>query len=409
MFTSPPTSVARPRRARRDLAAAALALLLGLAPSPAGAEDPAAEATETAKDGLLEATEEETRLLEALTTIEADRDRLDAEVGTLEEQLFSAEDLLVRAEERLGVATAGLATLERRLELTSTRLDQAVALLQEQAVDAYVSGGSAAVVVSEYLGADNLRELGAAEEYVDVVVEHQNAIVEEVGALEEEVARLTDEAEEARLEAAEARNAAEERRDGARAARDATASRRSEAQAAADSQQLLLAEVRARKAIYEAELAAQAAVSSSLRLLLTEYQEGQVVAPATTGLLTAPLPDAEVTSGYGYRVHPIFGDVRLHMGLDLSASSGTPIHASAGGTVVVAGPQGGYGNAVVVDHGGALATLYAHQSLIEVQVGDVVVTGDVVGLVGSTGNSTGPHLHFEVRVLGTPVDPLAYL
>ena len=99
---------------------------------------------------------------------------------------------------------------------------------------------------------------------------------------------------------------------------------------------------------------------------------------------------------------------RLHAGLDTAAPTGTPIYACWGGRVAVAGWQGGYGNAVVIDHGGGQATLYAHQSVIAVSVGQAVNAGQLIGYVGSTGNSTGPHLHFEVRVNGTPVDPAPY-
>ncbi len=116
-----------------------------------------------------------------------------------------------------------------------------------------------------------------------------------------------------------------------------------------------------------------------------------------------------VTSRFGFRTHPIFGTRRLHAGTDFRGATGTPVLAAAGGTVVYAGPRGGYGNAVIIDHGGALATLYAHQSRLSVATGDRVETGQAVGAVGSTGFSTGPHLHFEVRVNGTPVDPLNYL
>jgi len=100
---------------------------------------------------------------------------------------------------------------------------------------------------------------------------------------------------------------------------------------------------------------------------------------------------------------------RMHEGIDIAATIGTPIHAAASGTVIHAGWLGGYGNLVVVDHGDGLATAYAHASAILVAVGQQVSQGDTLSLVGSTGNSTGPHLHFEVRVNGSAVDPLLYL
>ncbi len=118
---------------------------------------------------------------------------------------------------------------------------------------------------------------------------------------------------------------------------------------------------------------------------------------------------APVTSEYGWRIHPIYGTKRLHAGIDLGAMTGTPIVASAGGTVIQAGVYGGYGNTVIISHGNGISTLYAHQSKIEASNGDRVERGDVIGYVGSTGNSTGPHLHFEIRVSGDAVNPRGYL
>jgi murein DD-endopeptidase MepM/ murein hydrolase activator NlpD len=100
---------------------------------------------------------------------------------------------------------------------------------------------------------------------------------------------------------------------------------------------------------------------------------------------------------------------RMHEGIDIAAPLGAPIWAAAGGTVVYAGWLGGYGNLAVVDHGNGFATAYAHASAILVAVGQNVAQGETVALVGSTGHSTGPHLHFEVRVNGVAVDPLLYL
>ncbi len=126
-------------------------------------------------------------------------------------------------------------------------------------------------------------------------------------------------------------------------------------------------------------------------------------------MLGYPVANPVTTSSFGFRTHPIFGGRRLHAGMDFRAPTGIPILAAAAGTVVTAGFSGGYGNTVVIDHGGSLATLYGHQSRLAVSVGDRVTTGQVIGSAGSTGSSTGPHLHFEVRVNGTPVNPAGYL
>lgn len=126
------------------------------------------------------------------------------------------------------------------------------------------------------------------------------------------------------------------------------------------------------------------------------------------GPVTRPLPGA-VGSTYGPRVHPVHGDLRMHHGVDIAAPTGTPIRAFAGGTVTFAGPRGGYGNVVVVEHADGTEARYAHQSGIDVTVGQRLAAGDVVGRVGATGTATGPHLHFELRRDGESVDPGAYL
>jgi murein DD-endopeptidase MepM/ murein hydrolase activator NlpD len=105
------------------------------------------------------------------------------------------------------------------------------------------------------------------------------------------------------------------------------------------------------------------------------------------------------------RRHPIYGGNRRHTGVDISAPAGTAIKAAGNGKVIRTGWYGGYGNAVIIDHGGGRATLYAHCSAIFVEVGAVVTAGKKIAAVGSTGNSTGPHLHFEVHVNGSPVNP----
>ena len=125
--------------------------------------------------------------------------------------------------------------------------------------------------------------------------------------------------------------------------------------------------------------------------------------------LASPLPHLDRVSGYGMRIHPVHGDQRMHHGIDLDAPAGTPVAAISDGIVTFAGERGGYGNLVVIDHGGGFETRYAHQEHLSVTEGDLVRAGDVLGAVGSTGVSTGPHLHFEVRRDGESVDPEPWL
>ncbi|GCL66731.1 MULTISPECIES: murein hydrolase activator EnvC family protein [Veillonella] len=127
-----------------------------------------------------------------------------------------------------------------------------------------------------------------------------------------------------------------------------------------------------------------------------------------TGQLGWPV-SGEITSPYGYRVHPIWGTTIYHSGIDIGVDEGTPVHAADSGVIVWSGWMGGYGYAVVIDHGNGLSTLYGHNSELAVDEGQSVSKGQVVAYAGSTGNSTGPHVHFEVRENGDPVDPMGYL
>lgn len=115
--------------------------------------------------------------------------------------------------------------------------------------------------------------------------------------------------------------------------------------------------------------------------------------------------DGNTTSEFGWRTHPIYGDSRFHAGVDIGASSGTPVACAGNGTVISAGWNGGYGNCVIVDIGNGLSAVYAHLSAINVSSGETVAAGQTVGAVGSTGDSTGSHLHYEVRLYGSPVSP----
>lgn len=127
------------------------------------------------------------------------------------------------------------------------------------------------------------------------------------------------------------------------------------------------------------------------------------------GIMDWPVPGLYyISSEWGLRTHPITGKTHHHSGIDIPGAEGTPIFAARDGVVIHAGRLGGYGNAVIIAHGGVMETLYGHMSSTNVRFGKKISKGEKIGLMGSTGNSTGPHLHFEVRMNGKDVDPIGY-
>ena len=177
-----------------------------------------------------------------------------------------------------------------------------------------------------------------------------------------------------------------------------------------------------RQAEYEAIMAAEDAANATIDKLVAELEaqraaEAAAAAAAAGGGSGGGSANASgsflwpvasyvyVSSRFGLRVHPITGKTKSHTGIDIASNQGTAVYASDGGTVTLAGWNGGYGNCIMIDHGNGYVTLYGHLSSISVSVGQTVSQGATIGAVGSTGNSTGPHLHFEVLKNGTRIDP----
>ena len=175
---------------------------------------------------------------------------------------------------------------------------------------------------------------------------------------------------------------------------------------------------------YEAAQAASASLADQIRQAAARRAAAERAAAEAARAARDRVPDAasapssgrmqwpaagRLTSRFGWRTHPIYGDRRFHAGIDVGAGTGTPIVAASGGVVLLSYYASGYGNLTVIDHGGGLTTSYAHQSAMLVGEGQPVARGQMIGRAGATGNVTGPHLHFEVRINGDPVDPLNYV
>lgn len=393
---------------RRSLLIVGLTLALVCA-APAAGED--IEDQKAAVDARIAALQAE------ITASKGAEGVLTSQLSAVVSELGAAQTAVEEAQSSLGVLEAELATEQDHLaSLTALLERQTLRLERLQAEYAHAVGILESRVRAIYIEEppDVLSFLVSASSFDDVIDSVE--FMSRIGRQDERIARLVETAK--RRAAAERSATAATRRltaatvsvisartDEARAVRDRLAASRDTLAAARKLKRSAIVSSRESREGYLAEVEALAAQSASLAAAIRDSQaslgSSGTGAPSAAGFIW-PV-DGVVVSGFGMR----WG--RMHEGIDVSASSGTPIRAAAAGTVIYAGWLGGYGNLVVVDHGDGLATAYAHASVIVVVVGQQVSQGETVSLVGSTGNSSGPHLHFEVRVNGDAVDPLFYL
>jgi murein DD-endopeptidase MepM/ murein hydrolase activator NlpD len=385
------------------LAAVALALA-GAVATPARAETAAElqQRLQDARSKIDAAKKQKTSLNQQISG-------LDGRLAAIQKKLDGLGGQIAAVEDRLSVTREKLTVLRKELRLKKLELAAAQAKLELE------QKNFAARAVLSYKSEDL--------DYVDVVlssssfedlISRVNTIHDLLGGNPALVGGL------------------ESARDEVDAERDAIGRRESAVAAAARVLQDKSDELAALRAAQAASQAAALAVrqqkSGALKgvnqdLAELERQENQLLAEsaAITGVITGSSGSGSgsgslswpvsgpVTSPFGWRIHPILGYKKFHTGIDIGVGYGVPINAAGSGTVIYATWMGGYGNVIIIDHGNGLSTLYAHQSSLAVGTGAHVARGQTIGYVGSTGFSTGPHLHFEVRVNGNPVDPMGYL
>lgn len=394
---------------RRVAVVATVALLAMVWVPPAGAQDPSSELEQVEEEiASLTSRIEEAQAQRSNVAVELDSAR--ARVEEVFGQLRDAQAAVEEVEAKIAAEEAELAELQRQLELLladlaetrlairNTRNDLEVQVV-EMYMDASTSSGASMLTF------DTAADVAVGLSYTDNVAGASEQLIDGFVALqaEEERQQAAIEEREAGVEAALASLAADKE------VLEAELAKVAELQAQAEQDltdvQNLLNRINSDIAAAEQHLDGLEAESARLE---DEIRAQQDTGGESPGVIGWPV-SGPVTSAFGYRVHPIFGTRRLHTGVDIGVGSGVAIVAAESGTVILASPYGGYGNAVVVDHGGGLTTLYAHQSSIAVSSGQSVSRGDVVGYVGCTGYCTGPHLHFETRENGAPVDPMRYL
>jgi murein DD-endopeptidase MepM/ murein hydrolase activator NlpD len=391
--------------------------LLGATAAPAVAQGSGASKSrqaeierqiKTLRGEVAEASAEEAALLGKIDAVRQRRQALDTEVAAIDARIRTTEGELGVAEANLRRVERDLKTTQAKLKATEERLAGARNDLRDRAVAAYV-GQPKSAVAGVALGAKSLRELSALRIYYRTIVQDQQERIDRYRGVRAEIDDLREQLEVSRAKASSDRDRISETKTSLEASKQSRARLSREVAAQEVKHQELLGEIKGRISEFESKIKTLRRESDSIAARLRAIQAGRGKTTVGRGVIAHPIPGARITSPYGSRTHPIFLTPRLHTGIDYGASSGTSIRAAGDGKVIFASSYGGYGNATIIDHGGSLATLYAHQSSMLVKVGQRVTKGQVIGRVGSTGFSTGPHLHFEVRVSGTPVDPMRYL
>jgi murein DD-endopeptidase MepM/ murein hydrolase activator NlpD len=385
-----------------------LALTLALA-APASGQDVESEKSRVdqriaqLQSEIASAKEQEGVLTSQLSDVVAELRAAESAVGEAEGSLDQLEAELASEQARLDRLTKLLEVQTRRLVRLQQEYARAVEILEQRVRLAYI-----------HEPPDTLAFIVSASSFADVIDNYE--FVRRIGAQDKRIARTV---ERAKVRAATERKATARTKaltaatvaiisantEEARAVRDRLASGRDDLAAARSLKQSALADSQESREEYLAEVEALAAESAALAARIRSAQTG-ATGSSGSGVSSSGLiwpVDGPVTSGFGMR----WG--RMHEGIDIAIPTGTPVRASASGTVIHSGWLGGYGNLVVIDHGNGLATAYAHNSSLLVGVGQGVSQGDTIALAGSTGNSSGPHVHFEVRVNGVAVDPLLYL
>lgn len=382
--------------------------LIAVGPATAGPRDDLRQIRERIKQAAYQleiATAKVQRISGELQTVQRKLPKAQAQLAEARTRLQRAQKADSDASEQVRAAQAHLEGVTQQVKITEAKLGATEKRIGQVARNLYIHGSlsTVEVVLESTDPNDFTQRLAITQAYT----RGENASLARLLDAKGELSALRGEALRTRSEVsrlkADARQKLFERRSAAGAARAAEV----EVASLIKRRKVALSDAEADREVVRREYDELRAEQKRLEEIARRESRGYT-GPDFTGEMMWPVAGAGITSRPGARVHPIYGYRACHTGVDMGARTGTPIVAAASGRVAEVAYLSGYGNTVILTHGSGISTLYAHMSRFGASKGQTVSQGETIGFVGSTGRSTGPHLHFEVRLDGAPYDPLGW-
>jgi murein DD-endopeptidase MepM/ murein hydrolase activator NlpD len=396
----------------RRIVCSLILVLLAAAPASGGLYDRKQSIDDelsSVQSKLQQAREREASLSAEIASVTQRIQALEAEVGDVSTKLVALEEDLALHQRKLDALTELYEIQTERLAFLRDQYGVAVKRLSTRLVAVYESGEPSTLDV--LIDAQSFSDILDQLDYLSSIAAQDRAIVKHVTGARDHMRVLRERTGKTKARVAAVTRVVKIRTEQTRAVKNQLVARQQGLSAARSARRASLADVREDARHYASEAAALQAQSANVAAQIRSAQATVSSSPSYSQASTDSSPSA---SGF---IWPVGGPVvspfgwrwgRMHEGVDIAAGYGSPIAAAASGTVIYAGWMGGYGNLIIIDHGGGIATAYAHQSSFAVGAGPVS-QGQTIGYIGCTGHCFGPHLHFEVRVNGSAVDPLGYL
>jgi len=314
------------------------------------------------------------------------------EISALDQSIKSVEDKINALNKDISQLEKEIERTQKEISQQEEELDKQVEILGERLVYVYEQGGQASYL-EVLLESTDIKDFLTRYDMLKYIIQGDMELIDSIN--------------QKRAELNQKKSDLEVKQNRLLTAREELKSQKTTLSEQQNAKKAVLSEVNKEKAAYERALAELEAASREVEALILRSQSGNQLG---TGVYTWPAPGyTSITSPYGMRYHPILKTRKVHTGMDIGAPMGAKIVAADSGTVIYSGWMDAYGQTIIIDHGKGLSTLYGHQSSLLVSNGQSVKKGQTIGKVGSTGWSTGPHLHFEVRINGQHTDPRKYV